>query len=362
MIIYEKLTGFQNSHYVLRYVTPWTTIFQENAVMRFLKENINRLVDVTVDDGPTQALKIATYPHNRGLKLEEVIEKYEDKIRYLIQTEKALGTDQELFTLVVLVDDVRLLRKEDFENYYPATVSGNEAFIFQGEGDVGFPTVYFIDGNQRTGLQHSWLEVYARSSHMALKPSGKQTAFGKRFTYMFLSSVVNGKFNPKIPDLLNMSMPSSPTEEIPSHLNMKTFTDLIESGRVRKLIMQNGKEVVEAEVIETESEKTDKEEARDSFPNPLMNLEENIVDAVMNGIPINLTDIFNYGLSELIRLIGNLDKVVEVQPDMPNIAKRMCLFQGKLHMIPYAKDFEPDDFFGDPIEFFVLCDETNYPR
>ena len=374
MVIYERLTGYQNSHYLVRYTTPWTTIFRKNAAMKFFKGDVERVVDISKsDDYPT--LRVGFYPHNKGKQLEPIIEKFEDKIRDMIVAEKAAGANRDAFTFKILDDGVELLTLKDFENYYPVTASNSEIFTFLETGEGSFPEVFFVDSTQRKGLQSSWLEVFARSSHMTMKPFGLQTPVGKKFTYMLLASSVAGKFVSEIPDLLNVSMPTSSHEELPSQLNVEAFCKLLESGRIKKLVMMDGKEIVEDSATE-ETPNESSEEGLDGAEvlatlksegvrevNPFgYNLEDSIIESVMKDMPINLTDIINYGVTELFSLIGNLDKVIEVYPDIPHIAKKMCVFQGKVHMVPLYQTFEPDEFFGESIELFVMCSEANYPR
>lgn len=360
-IIFERCTGFANSHYVIRYVSPWTAVFGPNQPMKFLKGEVTNIVDVTLAENGT--LRIGTYPHNRGIDVESRVREFESEIRQIIREVMDSGIYENMFTIRLGEKGPELITENMFENFYPTTVVSGEMFIFKGENhDEGFPCIFFVDGINRTSLSELFLDVFAKSSHHVIQQFNRQTQEGKEFTYMFLASIIAGKFlgksSKRIPDLTNITMPSSGLVSIPPNLNTEAFVELIESPKVKRLAVIDG-----VEVIEESPDKTSEENVENSsYSGSLISFEDTIVQAVLQGTPINLTDVLNYGVSETNRLVGTVERALEIQPDIMGIAKRMCFFHGQMHIIPLDANFDPEEFFAEPIDLFVLDSEATYPR
>lgn len=360
MIAYRRVTGVGQNVGNISQISIWSNVFATSHRIFFMPGEYSNIADVTYSEtGENYSLEVATYTFTNENHVSIVAEKFEKELVDLMKYLYA-QTGRDTHTIAFLQETgPREITPKLFERFFPNYQTKAELFILDGEPDEGgFPQMYYMTKEHQTGVNANCLKIMAESSHSTFLPAKNPTLIGKEFLYILYQSKMTSHFAPERPTVRELSIPNSGKAELSSRLNVEELRKLFEQCGTDKITTATKAEEI-VEVVPPSKP------VAGNSPNPyqLSEFEENIVDSFNAKGGVNLSDLFNAGVSESITLIGNSDTYVDVFLDMPGIARKMCIYQGKLHMIltPAMPEKDLFEFFGDSLDTFVVCTDDTFP-
>lgn len=366
MITHSRLTGYGNSAGNVSRVDMWKEIFGSPHEMFFLPGEYGNIADCSIVDYEKVTIDVATYPFSNENSVAALAEKYAMELFQLLKflDEKSSEKTQHLIIFEPETGPQEITA-EMFTRWYPFYQIKDELFIFEGEeSEGGFPNVYWMSKDHQTGANTNILHIFAESSHFTYKPAGKPTQTGKEFLYMLYNSNAVKRFAPERPRLNEVKFPSNGKDRPPAMLNVveldRLFVDagvenLATTGKLAAVTEEKDSEVpVVVKPTSNPAEETAKR---------LSQYEDALIRGALEKETVNLTDMYTVGIEETLNLLGDSNFIIDVFLDMPGLAKKMCIFGGKIHLIPPANEtnYDPEDFFGESIDNFVLCTDDDFP-
>jgi len=353
MITHAKYTGYSQSKECIEYVGVWSQLLEKDFPMFFYDGSLHNIADVSLED--KDDLRIGTYNFTNENHVTPLASKFEADLRIVL---KALfqETGRKSATFVFEPGMLKMLQQSDFKRFYPNFQLQDELFIFECNAEEGgFPDIFCMPKSSRQGLYINLLDVMALCSHELYVPATLETPFGRELTYILTQSKILGKFAPGSPDLNSVPFPTSGKIRIPTSLNTEKLQKVLDNLGLEKVTVIPPKEQTTAIVPVNPA----------SFVGPpgnITDLEDKIVKDILDKSTVSLSDLCENGITETLQLLGSLEEPIEIFMDVPQVAKKMCLFQGSVFMIPFDTQLEPDEFFAEPIELFSMCTEENYPK
>lgn len=362
MITHSRLTGYGNSVGNIARVDMWKDIFSTSAEMFFLPGEINTVADCTITDYEKNVMDVACYPFSNENSVAGLAEKYANELLQLLKylEEKTGRTQHTIF--FDMEKGPQEITSEMFTRWFPFYQIKDELFIFDCPEDAGgFPSIYWMSKDHQTGSNTNILHIMAESSHFTYKPAGKPTQTGKEFLYMIYQSNAVKRFAPERPRLNEVHFPNNGKDSIPAMLNITALDKLFIETGVEKLSTASQPADIQPTSEEKEEPKPDTKAAQEV--QKLSQYEDALIRGALEKESVNLTDMYTVGIEETLALLGDSNFIIDVFLDMPGIARKMCIWGGKVHMIPPQNDenFDPEDFFGESLDNFVLCTDDNFP-
>lgn len=351
-VLVKPVSGYLAGSRNIEYISCWDKNYRTDSGMKFFAADISGVVDLEIL--PAGGLDMYTYPHNNRKYVEEAVDFYENFLVDLLQKE-AKNQGRTVFTVDLLPKVPVLVTKEDFSSYYVGVEEKTELFIFhEPEIKNGFPKIFVSTKEQRTSTYKELLPVQAFSSHMIATCVSAPTLTGKHFSFMLLNSFRHGKFMPDVPpNMDNVDLPTRGDADLPSTLPVDKLKEFGEK------VGTYGPTVIEGTV-------TNKPPVTSLVDESVNNeLKLVIQKQVLSSQTVNLTDMFTLGMEETVALIPIQSEIITVHMDVANVAEKMCVYEGRIHILPYAEaeDFDPGAFFGanDAI-FAVHYNAESFPR
>lgn len=352
-VVFDHLSGFQNSYINIRTVTSWSDVFQGTRKFRFLDTNKYRLdliADVVLEKN--DSLRIGLYYFTDKSVVKDMVENVKSNLLKELK-ELSQKTGQLVYSVCFGKESFKILTKSDFQTYFPEFNIRTELFIFLEDNTDEYPEIYCMEASHRKFDLINVLEVLVYSSIVSYLPAKKPTKFGKAFTYALAQNKVLHKAEPTIPLIENMDLPNNGKDTISPDLSTKALEKLVETSRVDEVIPPS----------ENPPEKSPAN--KDS---KLSEQQENLVKSVLEKEEINLSDAFQEGIISILTLLSGVDFIVNIHMDIPEIAKKACIFEKKIHILPIESDSEviTETDYGyildTPDENIVVCSEETYPK
>lgn len=362
MITHTRYTGYQNSCGKIRYVTTWSLALGNSGEMYFLPPDFPKasIADFTLEINGD--INVGTYNFSNPNHISLLAEKLQEEIGVILQVNFEETGDRT--ATLSLTDDrgVQVITRELFQRYYPHYQVSEELFTFNlPEDEGGFPNLYFMTKEHQSGVNTNALQVLAESSHVTYLPVAQNpSAFAKEFVYILYQSKCTGRFNADIPLVSDINFPTNGQTKPKYDLNIAELEKVFQDAGVDKILQTSvgtssasSEEEMEDGIIITDASGKSR---------PLNEWEESIIRDALTYDRINLSDLFNAGVGKTLELLGSTEIYLDVFPDLPGIARRMCIFQNKVHVIPIDNRFDPEDFFGEPLELFAIHDDESFPH
>lgn len=364
MLLFREKTGFAGSQGMIKYTTPWDKFAtSRDAEILFYPRSLENVVDIGHDENGD--VEIFLYPHNRK-DLLKFCEDNSTELYHLLKLAEEKYSKKSLFTMDL--ETKKVIEDEDFTSYRPAKDFKYNMFVFSGaNGASTFPFVYVISNQQANGDYKHVFNVQAFTSHYCLKAAGIHTDFGKALTYILACSIERRKFiGDKVPSIDSIQFPTNGRNRIPSFYKTSLMDAFMTKCRTQDVIMTkddvillpgpSSDEVAETEVLDNLSYVLSKDEV-DNVRDRAIRIQKEVRDK--NSILV--TDLMAHGVRETFACLPAQDGIIPVNLDIGGIARKMCLFQGKIYVIPVNKKTEWDIYFGADMDSFVECTEETYP-
>jgi hypothetical protein len=325
--------------------------------MRFYEHDITKVVDVSVTK--SGQITVHYYPHNDLGYVETYIRTRETEISRYIEQMKKVNESDDLFTVKLENKGIEKVSRSDFSKYFASREPKTEMFIFEVKPeDGGFPSIYVMEQNSRSGPYEWALPIFAYASHDVIDPVSQQTDVGKRFVWMLYNSWIHQEFKGETPAMGSISIPTNGKDEIPAFLNTTKLKEWGEKIGIR--LKGKTKTEKEPEIVNA-----DLSGSRVTNPFGEINvaqLESWVAEGMRKSASVNLTDICALSLSKTLEMVENPDNIISVQLDTIVGARKMCIYHGQVYYIPSRKDFFLGDYFGEDEEIFVKCDDDTFPK
>ncbi len=358
MILSESKSGWGNNYYMMRFIGNWAAEMATAGQMKFYPGDATKVTDVFFGE-TWKDIKIVLYPHNKSDMFQFASTK-EEEIRKILEEEMMKeGNHRSVFTMI-LDENPRLLLKEDFSNYYPQIDKVDELFIFdipQG----GFPNVYLYEKSARMS-EPNLIHILAQSSSSIMSCASSPTDLGKELVYILFNSKMKREFTTDHPHLDGIKFPTNGNMNffnIMNHKELDKFADTCGADKI--IVKSNGKTSYDAKDIKTLGDDI----FEDSFGKPPREeLEEIVSKDVAERDSTNLSDVHEIGLKKFIKMVPFTDRIIDIVMDISGVAKKMCLFEGVIHILPIDAEFDFSSFFleDDDDDIFHVCTEETYPR
>jgi hypothetical protein len=316
---------------------------------------MDTVVDLEVSG---ELVVVNSYPHNNKDMVRKLVSKYPTAIEEFAK-KNAKDTLMRFVTVVLTEDGVRAIQESDFDGYFCSDEVKTEMFIFKTSIDKGgFPHIYVMEEQTRIGPYKDCLKFFAQTSRDLADPIALQTLSGKELTYILYNSWSRGGFEPEVPSMSQLKFPTRGNSEIPHYLKSDSLRHFGEVVSRSLHVQTDGKEIITD---------TEEETVRLPFTNPFGSVDDAILERwVKQGIKdascVSLSDLFAFGLEETIQLITDHERIISVVMDIPDAAKKMCIYQGQLHILPLRQEFDPETMFGVSLESCRICTEDTYPK
>lgn len=366
MVKFELKAGSYNQYVLIKYVTLWDGIFKTAGVMRYAEIGlIPYITDVSLESNGKD-VKVYLYPHNKDTGLEKIAEKHEEKLlSTILETMKSSDSERRVYSFLFSKEgEPRLLEESDFGNFSPSSTR-DDMFIFStGEKDSGFPNIFLIREENKKGNNYKTLRVMTASSGGVVPPVRNTTVAGKEFTYVLYNSFFEKKYTPDdIPSVVSIDFPTRRDASFPRFLNVDALQKFSTESIPNNLKVIDGKLVYEEEGTTKQEKKSEEKEEEEVFGlPPAQELENILLDELLNQNSISLGDAFQLGLGRTLALVPFSDVIVPIHINMADTAKKMCIYEGLIHIVPLTANFDPEDFFGEPGDMFHVCTEETFPK
>lgn len=354
-IVWETYTGYQNSSINIATITPWSLMFKGSKSIRFLGKDgysAGGVFDVLLEK--SGAVRIGTYNFSDSTKIKEQFPAVQEA---LIKQLRELSTakNRNCFSVYLKGSFYKVLDSSDFSDHFPDYIMRDELFIFEDvEIDEEYPQIYCMMKSIRSHDLLNFLDVIAYCSSNCYIPAKEPTKFGKEFTYALTQNNLMRRPEYLIPNLVTIELPDNGKDSIRDTLTTTNLKQLHEKCGVNKLI-ENNKNQTPAKKSTNAGSKLTAE-------------QESILKYALEKEEINVSDIFAEGLGKIIEMFAKTDFVVNVFMNIPQIAKKGCIFEGKLHLLPYLTDSEviTDLDYGYTFDvsddYIIVCTEETYPK
>jgi hypothetical protein len=351
MVINEQKTGWAD-HKLLRCLSSWSDSFKTSGTIKFFSGDANYVSEICMQDGN---LVWTIFPHTPEILPH--VEKNEEDLKKIFADSRKEGAGDTV--LVYLKDGVRAITTGDFKNYYPESPIKDELFIFAGTKfeDGGFPNVYYYSTQHRQ-QRPEILSIFCDSSTSIMSCISSPTALGKKLVYSLLLSKRNKEVS--FPDLQvnTLNFPTTGLNDVATSNSSTEFDKFVDSCPNNLTVGTGGMSYNELPVDESD------DNVDELYGKPPSEQLEHIIEqsALVMG-EVNLSDIFEVGIGRVIALLPITYEIINVVQDMSGVAKKMCIYNGLVHLIPTDEGFDPEVTFGEPDEFFNICiDENSYPK
>ena len=365
MLLYREKSGYVGSHGNIRYATPWDrNVMSRDAEIFFYPKNPDNVVEIGVSDHAND-IEVYHYPHTRK-DIVSFLNKKEGDVVILLELAKEKFPGRTLFAIDA--NDMKILEDEDFTCYRPSKVFPHNLFTFQGNGGAGtFPLIFVMNNQGNTGGYRYVFNTQVFTSHYCLKAAQIHTKFGKAFTYILANSIERKKFiGDEVPSIDSIQFPTNGRERIPSFMKTDALENCFEKWGLNDLKVSGNEvlllpgptsqELAETQALENLQYVLTKDEV-DNIKDRALRIQRGVLDK--NEILV--TDLMAHGVRETFACLPAQDRIIPVSLDIGGIARKMCLFQGKVYVIPVSKKTEWDVYFGADPDSFVECTEETYP-
>jgi hypothetical protein len=362
MITYDKMSGYGNQYMMIKYITVFSNEFKQRGTMKFYNgASFGTIVDAYVTK--EKDLKIVCYPHNNSTDVAVLAEKFQGELIQLLENASSEEENHRTaYTMVLDENGPSLLTEDMFGSYIPGGKEYDELFIFDAEPkEGGFPQIYFMQKTQKLNGHDATLGILALSSSISMPPATKITDEGKSFTYSLVRSFYAKKFEKEVPYLSSIDFPTKHKAELPNYLDTKTLIELGESSDSGSVTVSAKGHHSYNEEKKEEIPGGDSEEDAFGYPEQKLLLGFVVKDMVEKG-QINLSEIYQAGLAQVLAAIPFFDTIISINPDVPGIARKMCLYEGQYHIVPLSLSEVHEFFANEPDEIFHLCTEDNFPK
>lgn len=363
MITYEKKSGWAGNFRNIRYVSIWDkSNFIVPGQMKFYGGDAKYVVDVSLEGN---TVLIDTYPHNGKDEIPVLAEKYEEEIRKIILEARNKEPERLWFTVDLEKGPV-LVVESFFTRYMPMTPFQNELYyIDTKEKDGGFPKLFLYEETQRRDQYKNMFSVMAMCSDILMgNPTTDPTPEGADFVYMFLNSWLNGSFTPECPGVHSMRFPQNGDVSVTRLVNTEDLDKLLCKAGVENVIMKNG-EIV----LVPDAAKKEPKSENEVFGKPdKKSLQMLVMKDIKEMNQVNLSDAFQLGFPSVLAMALSFDsKPIDVFVDIENVAKKMCIYEGQVHVILKGNTEQDlvnflDYFEGTESDVFSFCDEDTFPK
>lgn len=346
-IKYTNRSGFEETTVKrplnIKHVTSWSPEMESSGPMRFFDGDPKGVIDVSlVKDEKEPYISVNIYP-NTPIKIDIGL--------MLLHKEKELVELVENSGQIVVsinAETMKIVTSEDFTKYTPQFEGSSSdycMFIFQEEAPVKYPRIFAVQRANMTGIYSNLLRVQAASSHDIFTPV-VATGFGVKLTYCLLNQqITRGNFDMPSLDFKSIKLPTNGQSSPTNYLNISRLLEIFDKSGADKLVQSsNG-------IVDEIPAKTGNYE-----------LEDAMVRQFVERETFNLTDVVNFGVAETIALTPERNPLVPIELDISGIAKRMCIFDKKLHILPTKDDFDLELIFGDDIDDIIVDDEDTFPK
>lgn len=364
MLLFSRKTGYNGSKGMIQYATSWDKhAMCRDAEIFFYAKNPENIIDIHQGQSEKD-VEVLTYTHNRD-DIMSFCTKKEAALIDLFNLAKQKFPDRKIFT--VDADSMKIIDDEDFTCYRPSKIFKYNYFTFQGKGTANtFPTTFMIASQTGSG-QYKWVfgaQVF--TSHYCLKAAGAHTKFGKSFTYILATSVERRKFTGDVvPTIMSIDFPTNGRETLPAFYRTESFRAFMEKCQADNLKVVDGEvlllsgptplEVAEADTLDNLAYVLSKDESDSS------EVALRIQKQVLDKNSVSVTDLMQHGVINTFKDIPVQSGIIPVDLDVGGIARKMCLYQGKVYVIPVMEKTEWQFYFGADPDFFVECNEETYP-
>lgn len=355
-VVWESYTGYHNSAINITTITPWSLFFKGSKQIRFLRKDkfaSYGVFDVLLEENG--AIRIGLYGFSDSSKIKEQFPAVEEPlIKQLRELKKNKNNNR--FSVYLKGSYFKVLDGGDFVDHFPDYIMQDELFIFQDvEVQEEFPDIYCMTKSIRNHDLLNFLDVIAYCSAYCYRPAKDPTKFGKEFTYALTQNNLMRRPEYLIPNLVTIELPDNGKDSIRTGLTTTSLNKLSEKCGVDKLVAPVAKKDSPAKKSSNPDSKLTEE-------------QEALLKYVLEKDEINVSDVFAEGLSKIIALVAKIDSIVNVSMNVPNIAKKACIFEGKMHILPYITDSEAimdSDYgyiFDVSDEYIIVCTDETYPK
>lgn len=348
MITYKNCTGYGNSNGMIVYLSAWSTEGSTPGGMRFFPGPVEMIVDAQITSENT--LLIYVYPHNNKEEVGKLAEKLEKQIvEEILSAKVKVNTSREIWTIQLLENGVHALTQNDFCDYFPSSEVKDTLLIFETIAEsVKFPKIFVFSKEQRGGSTKYIVNVFAKSSHGIMPAISSQSLIGKEVVYSLLRAESTGKLDTDRPSLGGIRFPTKAVAGVSEDLHTKELIRFAEGLQETMSISKTGVlTIIPDKKPVTSLVKLNSEEDK---------LEMSIINQIVYTDSINLTDVFEYGLGETMRLIPADKPLIKININIGGIAKRMCIYEGKVYIDPVERNFSAEECFAESDSMFIVTE------
>ncbi len=368
--VLEKMSGYGNSHMLMKHINVFHQVMETPGYIRFYRGKVEMTVDVGPGDTPDE-IKVYCYANNDMAYIGHILDGKADEVKALMENAQKdlLDSTRQVFTLDI--ENMKILCEDDFNYYSIPRDTGFYMFTINTETvKGGFPTIYVISP-PKDGPQSDLFEIQVAASQWIMDTVGKPTDFGKKFTYSLIKSVLKGQLDVSRTRefLKDVKLPTNGTTEPHTLLKREALKKFAENCgaekilKTRKGVIDAAPKVTSLVKVEPKSQVPSTEifgEMTSEVHNELMTVLWK--EALEKG-SIRLSDMVMMGLHSAVKAVSHTNNIIVVDVDVANVARKMCIFEGALHIVPlnYTEDNDWSAFFSEDEDIIFECTEENFP-
>jgi hypothetical protein len=340
MIIFRSTSGFGTDARNIYYKNIWNIGMLKKSIY-FISSNImiSCIVDVKLSQDEKD-LELLYYPHNGNNFLS--LNSQADREKEMEKQLRNLLKDKVGQCVTVNLFDMSIVTEREFYGVSYGKEPNALYTMCTITGEGGFPKIYVVPEEFFTKVYRNVFPAMIFSSRDVCKPVGEITSLGKKLVYQLYLESVGVEKDDTIPVLSQITFPWNEEYAVPGFYKVDELTKMAENN---------------SKLVKTKSGTKDKE----SFENSTGGAAD-IQAMILNKGAISFTTLVDFGVQEVADINPMKNDIITIEQDISGIAKKMCLFEGKLYIIPVDEEFDYGIYTGIPDDLYVLCDEENFPK
>lgn len=353
-------TGYGTSQKNIRMLHLWSDVFSTHGEIFYygtVNDNSSSTV-VDIERGTIpNTITVNRYPGTSN-EIVGILESAKDEIFELYESLCRIYPERKAFTIDVVTR--KEVTEESFKRYIINPKNQYEMFIFRDfSKGTRLPNQIYLLETKNTEEFMETIAAQAWASHWVFPPVEKSTDIGKYFTYLLVTSAIQGKLVKRVGhSLKNTEIPALPSTEIASFYNTKAIEKLGESCGANNIQMVGGKYI----------DKNGTTDAPDDYKSVftdetgMKSLEDKMVKDIINKGSLNYSDIICFGITETMRLIKT-DSIIPINMDIHGLARKAVIFAGFVYVIPWDSSQEVYGSLHDDVEdYLIISTEESLPK
>jgi len=340
MILFRSNSGYGVPTENFSYKTIWT-IGEIKSPIKFLSWDLDlsKLVDVKFDGID---IEIFHYPHNG----KEFITDYSPKTVQEALEANITGRFKNLVGRIITIniETFEFITIKHFEGISRMSqkVCGFVGFTYNLPSG-GFPKIYVCEKTSYSDNNQGVFDTITESSRYVTSPVNHATTLGKYLLFKLHMSAYGIAKEPNHPPLSQVPFSYNERWLPQSTLDVEDLIKIAQSkGNTLKKTTKG--------ITDTTSLVSTRETA--------VIIQKQILDRGS----VLFTSMLDYGVQETLDINPLKDVIISVELDLSGIARKACLFEGKIYIIPIERDFDYETYIGIPDDSLILCSEETFPK